>query len=148
MVSASKTDVCSSMSSVAVPSKAGDPVVLGEVSEVVDTQKPCQYGLQESGQASLLQLDLVALVAVSVADFKVDPVVVDLEVVSEAGIDLTSEVDEEVLDTKAEAALAEEVGMAPARRMAMEMGQHHRLMLRLDLEEEAALVVGMVPLPP
>lgn len=148
MVSVSKIDVCSWMSSVAVPSKAGDPVVLGEVSEVVDTPKLCQYGPQESGQAFLLQLDLVALVAVSVAVFKVDPVVVDLEVVSVAGIDLISVEDEEASDTKVEAALAEEVGMAQVRRMAMEMAQHHRLMLRLDLEEEAALVVGMVPLPP
>ncbi len=148
MVSVSKTDVYSWMSSVAVPSKAGDPVVLGEVSEVVDTPKLCQSGPQESGEASLPQLDLVALVAVSVAVSKAEPVVVDLEAVSEAVIDPTFVVDEEVSDTKAEAALAEEVGMAPARQMAMEMAQHHPLMLHLDLEEEAALVVGMVPLPP
>ncbi len=148
MVSVSKTDVYSWMSSVAVPSKAGDPVVLGGVSEVADTPKLCQYGPQELGVASLLQLAQVALVADSVAASKLDPVVVDSEAVSEVAIDLTFVVDEEASDTKAEAASAEEVGMVLARRMAMGMAQHHPLMLSLDLEEEAASVVGMVPLPP
>ncbi len=146
MVSASKTDVCSWTSSVAVPSKAGDPVVLGEASGVVDTPKLCQYGPQEPEEASLLLLDLEALVAVSVADFKVGLVVVDSEAVSEAEIDLISVVVEEASDIKAEAALAEEVGMAVARRMVM-AAPHHPLMLHLDLEVEAASVVGMVPLP-
>lgn len=136
------------MSSVAAPSKAGDPVVLGEVSEVVDTPKLCQYGPPELGVVSLLQLDLVALVAVSVAAFKLDLVVVDSEAVSEVAIDLTFVVDEEASDTKAEAALAEGVGMVLARLMAMGMGPHHPLMLPLDLEEEVASAVGMVPLPP
>lgn len=145
MVYASRIDVCSWMSNVAVPSRAGDLVVLEEVSEVVDTQKLCQSDPQESEEVLLHLPDLEASVAVgSVAGFKVDLVVAGSEVDSEVGIGPTSAEDEAVSDIKVEVALVEEV--AAARRMGTVMVRHRPLTLLLDLEDEVASVVGMVAL--
>lgn len=144
MVSESKTDVFSSMSSVAVLSRVGGLVVLVVVLEVVGTPKQCLYVRLRLAEVFLLQPVQEDLVAVSVADSAEPHEEEDLEEASVAVIDQTSVEAAEASVTKAEVDLVGEVGMEVVLLMAMVMAQLHPLMLLLVPEEEAALVVGMV----
>lgn len=113
----------------------------------VGIPKLCQLDQLLHQEASLRQQDRGGLVEASVADSEAHhAVVVDFEEASEATTDLISVEDEVVSDIKVEAALVDEVGMAAVRLTATVMAQHHPLMRLLDLEEEVALVMGMVAL--
>lgn len=147
MVFALKIDVSLSMSSVAVQSRDGGLVALGEVWVVVDIPKQRQCDLQELEEDSLLQLDLETSEVVSAAGSEELHAEADSEGASVVVSDKTFAEDEEVLDTKAGVALAEEVGIAVVLPTAMAMVRHHPQMLLRVLEEEEASVVGMVALP-
>ncbi len=110
----------------------------------VDTQKPCQYDLQALAEAYLLQLVPEASVVASAADLAEGRAEVGSGEVSEEETDQTFEADAEALDTKVEAVLVGEVGMAVAPLMATVMVQHHPLTLLLALGGEEASVVGTV----
>ena len=143
MVYVSRTGKCLSMLSAAVLSKAGDLVVWVEGLAAVATPKLCPLDQWVSAEDSLLLLDLVALVLVSVVDSEARHVVVGLGEVSEV-IDLISVEEGEVSDIKEAVALVEEVGMVVVRLTATVMAQRHPLMHLPVLEEEVALVVGTV----
>ena len=144
---ASKIDVFLSTSSVAVPSRDGDLVVLEGDLGAVDIPKLCRLDLQESAEVSLLQLDLEASVAVFVEALAA-VLAVAASGVSAVVIAAALAAEEVALDTKVEAVLVvEEVGMAVDRPMATVMAQQHLRMHLLALAETAvALAVVMVAL--
>ena len=132
------------MSSAVVLSKVGDLVVWAEVLVAVAILKLCPLDQWVLGVDLLLLPVLEASVVVSVADLGAGHVV-GLGEVSEV-IDLTFAEGGEVLDIKEVVALVEEVGMVVVRLMATVMAQRRPLMHLPALEEEVALVVGMVAL--
>ena len=121
-------------------------MVLVEVWVVADIPRLCPLVQWVSEEVLLLRLDPVGLVAVSEAALAEVRVAEALEEDSVVVIDLISEEEEEVLDTKVVVALVEEVGMVAAHQMASVMAQHHPQMHLLVPEEEEGSVVGTVAL--
>lgn len=139
---ASRTAVSWWMLNVVVPSKAGNLDVLEADLGAAATPKAHLLDLEDL----LLLLDPVAFKVASVAILAGVAIAVDSEVAFEAVIEVATVVeDEEALDTKAEAALAEEVGMGED----MVMAQHLPPMLLLaqvEVDQVSAVAVTAAPL--
>lgn len=132
MVFVSKIAVCSWMSNVVVPSKAGNLDAWEVDLVVVGIPKDRLLDLE----ALLLLLGLGAFKVASVVDLLHVVTAVDSEAASAVVIEEALEVDEEALDSNPEVTSAEEVGMVEG----MVMAQHHPLMLlQVQVVVEAVL---------